>query len=111
MVQYFNLHVIDTFSIVDIVEVIDADIYGYRWMGLGWLDICETYKFFQIYNLRWMYDYGWDWDRNRYRWVLITYFTLWVKFHISTGACKRACIFVEMFANSIEGEDFSAAAS
>ena len=37
---------IDTFSIVDVVKVIDADIYryvyiiySYRWMGLGWLDI------------------------------------------------------------------------
>ena len=61
--------IIDTFSIVDVVEVIDADIYSHRWMGLGWFEICETYKFFQIYNPRWMYDYGWDWDRNRYRWV------------------------------------------
>ena len=39
--------------------------------------------------------------------VLITYFTLWVKFHISTGACMGACIFVEMFTNSIGAEDFS----
>ena len=39
----------------------------------------------------------------------MTYLTAWVKCYISTGACMRACIFVEMFANSIGGEDFSTA--
>ena len=110
MVQYFNLHVIDTFSIVDIVEVIDADIYGYRWMGLGWLDISETYKFLQIYNPRWM-EHSMDgigigmgiagWGAND------IFHCLGEILHLNW--CMHACIFVEMFANSIGGEDFSVA--